>query len=192
MRAFLLIVSLFLAAASAPSQARAAEESDAQAKDGVRKLYSDYSEAASKRDREALERLLTEGYVWVRGNGSVTPKAKHIENILGNTSQFSMPTLPLDQLTVHREMAILRATEVRDGLFATTVFAKRDGRWQFVHSQGTLLPPERKAVELDPRALDAFVGSYVRPQRGGDGHEGRRRPNVERRKAAAGQARAAL
>lgn len=59
-------------------------------------------------------------------------------------------------------MAVLRLTENRGqgDFFATTVYAKIDGRWQFVHGQGTLRPPERKAVELDPKALDAFVGSY--------------------------------
>jgi hypothetical protein len=151
---------VLLASSPVQSQAGAGEDKDAQAREGLRKLHADYNEAASKRDRAALERLFAEGYVWVQGNGSVTTKTKHIENILGNTSQFSMPTPSLEQLTVYGDMAILRATEIRSGLFATTVFAKRDGRWQFVHAQGTLLPPERKAVELDPKALDAFVGSY--------------------------------
>jgi hypothetical protein len=128
-------------------------------KEELRKLHSDYQEAGSKHDRAALERIFAEGYVWVQGNGRVITRAKHIENILGNTSQFSMQPPPFDQLTVYGDMAILRVTE-RDGLFATTVFAKRDGRWQFVHAQGTLLPPERKAVALDPKAFDAFVGSY--------------------------------
>jgi hypothetical protein len=71
-----------------------------------------------------------------------------------------MPTPSFDQLTVYGDMAILRGREIKAGLFATTVFAKRDGRWQFVHAQGTLVPPERKAIALDPKALDAFVGSY--------------------------------
>jgi hypothetical protein len=160
MRAFLLIVSVFLASASALNQARAAEESDAQVKEDLRKLHADYSEAASKRDRAALERIFADGYVWVHGNGSVTTKAKHIEDTLANTSEFSMPTPSFDQLTVYGDMAILRGREIKAGLFATTVFAKRDGRWQFVHAQGTLVPPERKPVALDPKALDAFVGNY--------------------------------
>jgi hypothetical protein len=145
---------------TALSQAGAGQDTDAQAKEGLRKLHADYNEAASKRDRAALERLFADGYVWVQGNGRVTTKAKHIENILGNTSQFSMPTLSFEQMTGYGDMAILRETEMRSGLFATTVFAKRDGRWQFVHAQGTLRPPEHKAVEVDPKSLDAFVGSY--------------------------------
>lgn len=162
MRAFLLIVCVLLVSSPALSQASAGEDKDAQAKEGLRKLYADLNEAGSKRDRAALERLFADGYVWVQGNGSVTTKAKHIENILGNTSQFSLLLPPFEQMTFYGDMAILRLTESRGGggLFATTVFAKRDGRWQFVHGQGTLQPPERKAVEFDPKALDAFVGSY--------------------------------
>lgn len=159
MRGFLLIVCVFLMSSTAVSQASAEQDKDAQAKEGLRKLHADYNEAASKRDRAALERLFAEGYVWVQGNGRVITKTKHIENILGNTSRFSMTTPSFEQLMVYGDMAVLRVTE-RDGLFATTVFTKRDGRWQFVHAQGTLQPPDRKAVELDPKSLDAFVGSY--------------------------------
>jgi hypothetical protein len=143
----------------ASGQTSTGQSNDDKVKDELRKLHSDYQEAGSKKDRAALERLFADGYVWVQGNGSVTTKAKHIENILGNTSEFAAPHPSFDQLTVYGDTAILRVTE-RAGLFATTVFARRDGRWQFVHAQGTLQPPERKAVELDPKALDAFVGSY--------------------------------
>lgn len=160
MRAFLFIVGMFLTSPLALAQTSTGLDKDAQTKEELRKLYSDYNEAGSKRDRAALERLFAEGYVWVQGNGGVTTKAKHIDNILGNTSQFSMADSSFEQLTVYGDMAILRATQNRSGLFATTVFANRGGRWQFVHAQGTLQPPERKAVELEPKVLDAFVGEY--------------------------------
>jgi hypothetical protein len=159
MRAFLLFVCVFLASSPALSQAVTGQDQDAQAREGLRKLYADLNEAGSKRDRAALERQFADGYVWVQGNGRVVTKTKHIENILGNASQFSLSAPSFEQLTVYGDTAILRITE-RDGLFATTVYTKRDGRWQFVQSQGTLLPPERKAVEIDPKTLDAFVGSY--------------------------------
>jgi hypothetical protein len=140
-------------------QAKDAADGDAKVREELRQLWAAYNEAGAKRDRHALERLFADGYVWVHGNGNVTAKAKHIDNILGNTSQFSAPMPSFEQLAVYGDAAVLRVTE-RDGLFATTVFARRDGRWQFVHAQGTLLPPARQPVELDPKALDNFVGSY--------------------------------
>lgn len=162
MRAFLLIVCAFLASPPAPGQGSAGQDKDAKAKEELRKLYLEYNEAGSKRDRAALERLFAEGYVWVQGNGNVISKSRHIDNILNNDATFSLPAPSFDQLSVYGDMAVLRVTGSRSGgdLFATTVFTRRDGRWQFVHAQGTLLPPERKAVELDSKMLDAFVGKY--------------------------------
>lgn len=162
MRAFLLLVFVFLVSPLALGQASTGHDKDAKAKEELRKLYLEYNEAGSKRDRAALERLFAEGYVWVQGNGNVISKTKHIDNILSNDGQFSIPVLPLDQLSVYGDMAVLRVTGSRSGgdLFATTVFTKREGRWQFVHAQGTLLPPERKAIELDSKMLDSFVGKY--------------------------------
>jgi hypothetical protein len=162
MRAFLFIVCIFLSASPALSQASAGQDKDAQTREGLRRLYTDLNEAGSKRDRAALERLFADGYVWVQGNGRVVTKAQHIDNILGNTTPFSRAVPPFEQLTVYSDVAVLRLTENRGqgDFFATTVYAKIDGRWQFVHGQGTLRPPERKAVELDPKSLDAIVGSY--------------------------------
>ena len=154
-----MIVCVCLTSSLTLGQTSAGQGKDDKVKEELRKFHADYQEAASKRDRAALERIFADGYAWVQGNGRVTSKAQLIDNILGNTSQFSAPTPSFDQLTVYGDTAILRVTE-REGLFATTVFAKRDGRWQFVHAQGTLLPPARTPVELDPKSLDAFVGSY--------------------------------
>ena len=128
------------------------------AREGLRKLHSDYQAAASNRDRAARV-LIADGYGRVQGNGSITTKAKHIENI-----RVNFPVLDADAVFRStdrlRGYGDTRATEIKSGLFATTVFARIDGRWQFAHTQGTLLPPERKAVQLDPKALDAFAGSY--------------------------------
>ncbi len=159
MRILFVVLALLLVSPAATAQAGAGPSKDDKVKEELRKLHSEYQEAGSKRDRAALERLFADGYVWVQGNGRVIDKAKHIENILGNTSQFLGPNPSLDQLTVYGDTAVLRVTE-RDGLFTTTVFARKDGRWQFVHAQGTLLPPARKPIEIDPKMFDAFVGSY--------------------------------
>lgn len=159
MRKLIVIVCVGLMSSLTLGQTGAGQVKDDKVKEELRKLHADYQEAGSKRDRAALERIFADGYVWVQGNGRVVGKAQLIDNILGNTSQFAGPAPSLDQLTVYGDTAILRVTE-RDGLFATTVFAKRDGRWQFVHAQGTLQPPARKPVELDPKLLDAFVGNY--------------------------------
>jgi uncharacterized protein DUF4440 len=92
MRAFLTIVCVLLMSPPALSQASAGQGTDTATIDALRKLHADYSEAASKRDRALLERLFADGYVSVQGNGRVVTREKHIEDILGNASQFSMST----------------------------------------------------------------------------------------------------
>ena len=156
----LLIIWLCLLSSFGGAQTTTGQDTDAKAREELKKLYADYNEAGAKRDRAALEKLFADGYVWVEGNGRVTTKAKHIDNIMGNSAAFSLPAPPFEQFAIYGDTAIFRSTERKAGLFATTVFAKKDGRWQFVHAQGTLLPPERKAVVVDPKALDALVGSY--------------------------------
>ncbi|HEV2806578.1 MAG TPA: DUF4440 domain-containing protein [Chthoniobacterales bacterium] len=160
MRTLPLMIWMCLISLVMLGQTTGEQESDGKVRDELRKLHADYNDAGAKRDRAALERLFADGYVWVQGNGSVTTKAKHIDNIMSNTAPFSAPAPPFDQIAVYGDTAVLRSTEGKAGLFATTVFAKIDGRWQFVHAQGTLLPPERKPVAIDPKVLDALVGSY--------------------------------
>jgi hypothetical protein len=155
----LIMVGICLVPSVVLRQTAVGQGKDEKVKEEIRKLHADYQEAGTKRDRAALERIFADGYVWVQGNGRVVSKAQHIENIMGNTSAFAAPNVSLDQLTVYGDTAILRETE-REGLFATTIFTKKDGRWQFAHAQGTLRPAEHKAVEIDPKLLDAFVGSY--------------------------------
>ena len=163
MRTLSVLISMCLMASVTLGQTPSGGSKDDKAKEELRTLYADYNEAGTKRDRAALERLFADGYVWVQGNGSVTTKAKHIDNIMSNTAPFSLPAPPFEQFAVYGDTAIFRSTERKAGLFATTVFAKTDGRWQFVHAQGTLLPPERKAIEVNPTAFDALVGSYEFP-----------------------------
>jgi ketosteroid isomerase-like protein len=160
MRTLFVLISTCLLSAVTSGQTTGESQKEDKVREELRKLYADYNEAGAKRDRAALERLFADDYVWVQGNGSVTTKAKHIDNIMANSAAFSAPAPPFEQFSIHGDVAVFRSTERKAGLFATTVFAKIDGRWQFLHAQGTLLPPERKPVEIDPKALYSLVGSY--------------------------------
>jgi hypothetical protein len=76
-------------------------------------------------------------------------------------TQVPMPEWQLTpEEEIYGDTAVFRSTERKASLIATTVFAKKDGRWQFLHAQGTLLPPERKPVAIDPKLLEPLVGSY--------------------------------
>jgi hypothetical protein len=42
----------------------------------------------------------------------------------------------------------------------TDVWLRHDGRWQLIASHGSQIPPERVAVNVDPKIYDAYVGEY--------------------------------
>src|SRR6185295_14033469 len=46
------------------------------------------------------------------------------------------------------------------GTAISSIFVRKDGRWQLLQAQGTRLAPERNPISLDPLLLDSFVGKY--------------------------------
>ena len=152
-----LLASLSLALAWCCGQASAAETRD-EVRDQLRQLIRAYNEAGGKRDRIALERLFADEYVWVQANGSTLDKAKHIDGIVASEAPFSVPVSDFEDLLVYGDVAIHRGRF--PGGVTNTVYARKDGRWQFVQAQSTRLPPERSAVAIDSKALDALLGRY--------------------------------
>jgi len=138
-------------------QAGAAEAKD-DVKDQLRQLIHAYNEAGSRKDRAALERLFADEYRWVQANGTTVDKVKHIDGIMANEAPFSVPVSDFEDLLVYGDVAIHRGRF--PGGVTSTVYAKKDGRWQFVQAQSTRLPPERAAVAIDSKALDALLGRY--------------------------------
>jgi hypothetical protein len=46
------------------------------------------------------------------------------------------------------------------GTAITSIFVKKNNRWQLLQAQGTRLASERNPINLDPKLLDAFIGKY--------------------------------
>lgn len=136
------------------------EPSNSSIKEELRKLFSDLNEAISKRDRPALERIYADEFQFVHTTGGVADKTAQINNILANDRPSTAPvaTPTFEGLLVYGDMAIFRTLE--RGVAGTNIYAKKSGRWQIVQVQGTRLPPERKPIKLDPKALDAYLGKY--------------------------------
>ena len=42
----------------------------------------------------------------------------------------------------------------------TSIFVRKDGRWQLLQAQGTRLAPKRDPITLDPKVLDSYLGKY--------------------------------
>jgi hypothetical protein len=152
------------ALAQAPPGAPASPTSDPQAgvKAELRALFESLRDAAAKKDRAALERLYADEFLFVHSTGSVVDKARQVEGILAGAGRGAPPIPALDGLYVNGDVAILRAP-VRGVAMGTSVFVRRDGRWQFFQAQGTRLAPERRPVAVEGKVLDGLAGRYSYP-----------------------------
>ena len=151
---------VFLLIIPALAQAQSHQAKDEKSKDEIQKLFSDLNEAITKKDRARLEQLYADEFQYIRPSGAVINKATQISNIMANDpiSATPVPAPATDTLMMYGDTAVSRHT-VR-GTAVTSIFVKKDGRWQLLHAQGTRLAPERNPINLDPKMLDSFIGKY--------------------------------
>lgn len=145
---------------AALGQAHVEENKDAKVKDEIQKLFADLNQAITKKDRAALERVYADEFQFVRPSGAVLNKTAHIDGVMSNDplSSIPVPAPAADRLLVIGDTVISR--HVVRATATSSVFVKRDGRWQLLHAQGTRLAPERNPVKIDPQLLDSFLGKY--------------------------------
>ena len=160
MRIMINVAIVFLLIAPAFVQAQSHGSKEEKAKEEVQKLFSDLNEAITKKDRPRLEQLYADEFQFIRPSGAVINKATQINGIMANDPLASnlVPAPAPDNLMVYGDTIVARIT-VR-GTAISSIFVKRDGRWQLLHAQGTRLAPERNPINLDSKLLDSFVGRY--------------------------------
>lgn len=116
----------------------------------LRTLYAS-DEAADKRDRAAMERLTADEYHWHASTGIVQTKAETIDEAMAGGSTWAVREYDDLKVRVYGDVAVVTgtfsivgtSTTYRSGpRLITRIFVKRDGRWQDVGGQATLLPVE--------------------------------------------------
>ena len=160
MRIVINVAVVFLLITPAFVRAQSHGNKDEKTKEEIQKLFGDLNEAITKRDRPRLEQLYADEFQFIRPSGAVVNKATQINGIMANDPLASNPVSApaVDNLMVYGDTVVARHT-VR-GTAISSIFVKRDGRWQLLQAQGTRLAPERKPINLDPKLLDSFVGRY--------------------------------
>ena len=153
----LLLLSLVLGAMSLLIEARAAggaappraPESSAALADSVRALESARASALLGADTTALARMTADEFVEISRLGQLRTKADNIREI--GSGALKLTTVKYDSLTVqlYGDVAILRGVSDNSGTFRefpfagklryTRVFVRRDGRWQAVAMQHTMM-----------------------------------------------------
>ena len=154
-----LIIVIAVLASQSVAALPQTQQSASKPRDEIRQLFVQLRDAAAKHDRAAIERLFADDYVFLRPNGDMQTRARGVDDLLANGAP-DPATVAVDEshLTIHGDMAIMRSPAPTQ--FNATNFARENGQWRFIHSQGTRLPTEPTAIPLDPTTLDVFVGRY--------------------------------
>ena len=113
----------------------------------VTQLIEDLYEAVVKADVAALERLLHEDYVHHRPRGTVENRAQYLENRKARRVAFESLEPDEIKVRVYGDTALVTGRSTAKGKdhhgrmdeqrYWIRVLLRRDGRWQFVHFQGT-------------------------------------------------------
>ena len=160
MRIVMHVAMVLLLATPAVAQAQGHQAKDEKTKEEIQKLFSDLNDAITKRDRPRLEQLYADEFQFIRPSGGVINKVTQISGIMSSDpiSSTPIPAPAIESLIVYGDVVVSQHT--LRGTAISSIFVKKDGRWQLLHAQGTRLAPERKPTSLDPKLLDAFVGKY--------------------------------
>ncbi len=160
MKIVMHVAIVLLLTAPAVVQAQGHQDKEGKTKEEIQKLFSDLNDAITKRDRPRLEQLYADEFQYIRPSGGVINKVTQITGIMSNDpiSSTPVPAPAIESLMVYGDVVVSRHT-VRNTA-VSSIFVKKDGRWQLLQAQGTRLAPERKPISLDPKLFDSFVGKY--------------------------------
>ena len=115
----------------------------------VLKVENDWCEALIKRDGSALKQFTADEYLATNLDGSTTNKSQDIESFA--SGDFKLVSYKFEDMKVHLygEVAVVTSLCTMKGTVkdkdvsgkyrGTDVFVKRDGRWQCVATQGTVV-----------------------------------------------------
>ncbi len=160
MRIVMHVAIVLLLATPVVAQAQGHQAKEDKTKEEIQKLFSDLNDAITKRDRPRLEQLYADEFQFIRPSGGVINKVTQISGIMSNDpiSSTPIPAPAIESLMVYGDVVVSRHT-VRNTA-VSSIFVKKDGRWQLLQAQGTRLAPERKPISLDPKLLGTFGGTY--------------------------------
>ena len=143
--AALLLLGLHAACLAAEEKAK-----PPSAEDEVRALESARAQALLKADTTALARMTADEFVEISRLAQLRTKTDNIRDIASGA--LKLTAVKYDSLTVqiYGDVAILRGVADNTGTYRgfpfagklryTRVFVRRDGRWQAVAMQHTMLP----------------------------------------------------
>jgi hypothetical protein len=118
--------------------------------DEVRALESARGQALLHADTTALSRMIGDEFIEVSRLGALRTKADNLREIATGTLKLTSVSYDSVSVRIYGDVAVLRGIADNTGTFRgfpfggklwyTRVFVRRDGRWQAVAMQHTLIP----------------------------------------------------
>jgi uncharacterized protein (TIGR02246 family) len=156
----LIVMAAGFSACAAPAEktssspvpaASASTESAAKVEQEVRDLQAQYDKAALQQDAAAFDRLFADDFSIVQAGGRVNTKAEIIAMAKAGDTKMEVGRSEDVKVRFFGDTAIVTCRWIEksttkgkpfDGTqIFTTVWAKRNGIWQIVSDQGTLVAP---------------------------------------------------
>ena len=164
---FAIAMAILAIAFSAAAQTLADKQVEAE----LLRIQREMIDTSLRGDKSAFERYAADAYIETDFNGAVTTRARILDNFLTPPASIK-PTLEIQDVQVHvygdtaamSSRGIYRAEakgqKITNSFRTTDVWLRHDGRWQLIASHDSQIPPERVAVNVDPKIFDAYVGAY--------------------------------
>jgi ketosteroid isomerase-like protein len=121
----------------------------------LRRIEREWGAAIKSKDKAWFERSLADEYTAIGSNGKMRNKTEDIAEMLSNTDTITTDELSQMRVQVNGDTATVIGRlhlvgKDKDGSFDrnyifTDTFVRRDGRWQVISSQSTLVAPETTA-----------------------------------------------
>jgi len=146
----------FFAAAQTPADKRVEAE--------LLRIQREMIDTSLRGDKSAFERYTADTYIETDFNGAVTTRARTLDNFLTPPSSMK-PTVEIQDVQGARLWryggnkqsrqlsAEANGQKITNSFRTTDLWLRRDGRWQLIASHDSQIPPERVAINVDPKNL---------------------------------------
>jgi len=142
-------VGLLLTTAAVPASAQVAGMASGAAEKEVLQTLDAVDRATDKHDKAALERLMADEFVYHGSNGVAQTKAQSIAQAAAGGTAWSSRKYDTIKVRMYGDIAVVTGSTELVGMSAdfksgsrlfTRIFVRRDGRWQDLGGQMTLVP----------------------------------------------------
>jgi uncharacterized protein YdeI (BOF family) len=134
----------------------------ASAEQSLKAAEHQWMEAFKNRDKESLNRILDDQFIFTDAEGQVSNKAQYIDAAI---RVIKIESYSMDDMTVR----VVGDTGVVAGRWTgkiTDTFVRRLGQWRVVASQDTEMPPQQITTPSGLKYVDLVVGKGASPKQG--------------------------